>query len=252
MEPSSLLPVASSGLLLPWDKQLEEQSCSSHIHRYTDQTCRSRGFTSSQGPRTWVARRVCSVFRTRSSPRLPSSGSDSVHRPQLKPPCGICSFTTTTPCILWEKARPVLIDPTKVGSLALDPAAICPSFSLGSWWSSSEGVFSLLLLAEAMVPLKLRTPSDRNRSKQKTCWENDIQTSGKVGGYIGESLTTKQRHRKKPGRKWAPRRPHHQVARPAGARATVWCGASGLRFLLVFISWFFIFNKNNKSISRKV
>jgi hypothetical protein len=42
------------------------------------------------------------------------------------------------------------------------------------------------------------------------------------------------------------------VARPAGARDTRWCGASGLRFQLIFVSWFFIFNKNNKSINRKV
>jgi hypothetical protein len=38
---------------------------------------------------------------------------------------------------------------------------------LGSWWSSSEGVFSLSLLAEAMVPQRLRTTPDRNRSNQK-------------------------------------------------------------------------------------
>ena len=33
----------------------------------------------------------------------------------------------TGPYILWEKARPVLIDPTKVGLPVLDPAAIYPS-----------------------------------------------------------------------------------------------------------------------------
>jgi hypothetical protein len=38
---------------------------------------------------------------------------------------------------------------------------------LGSWWSSSKGVFSLSLLAKAMVPLKLKTVPDRNRSKRK-------------------------------------------------------------------------------------
>jgi hypothetical protein len=37
---------------------------------------------------------------------------------------------------------------------------------LGSWWSSSKG-FLPLLLAEAMVPLKLRIAPDRNRSKRK-------------------------------------------------------------------------------------
>jgi hypothetical protein len=38
---------------------------------------------------------------------------------------------------------------------------------MGSWWSSSEGVFSLSLLAEAMMLLKLRTAPNKNRSKQK-------------------------------------------------------------------------------------
>jgi hypothetical protein len=38
---------------------------------------------------------------------------------------------------------------------------------LGSWWSSSKGFLPLSLLAEAVVPLKLRTAPDRNRSKQK-------------------------------------------------------------------------------------
>jgi hypothetical protein len=96
IKPSLWLPVASSVHLLPLDKQLKEHHCSFTIHRYTDQTGRSRAFTSSRGLRTWVAHRVCSVFRAWSSPCLPSSGSDSVHRPQLKPPCGIYSFTTTT------------------------------------------------------------------------------------------------------------------------------------------------------------
>jgi hypothetical protein len=88
-----------------------------------------------------------------------------------------------------------------------------PSYA---WRSSSEGVFSLSLLAEAMVPLKLRTTPDKNGSKQKTRRKHDKQTSGNPGGYIGKSLTTKQRHMKKPGRKQAPRRPYHQVAWPAG------------------------------------
>jgi hypothetical protein len=38
---------------------------------------------------------------------------------------------------------------------------------LGFWWSSSKGFLPLSLLAEAMMPLKLRTAPDRNRSKQK-------------------------------------------------------------------------------------
>jgi hypothetical protein len=47
IEPSPWLPIASSVHLLPPDKQLKEHHCSSNIHRYTDQTGRSRGFTSS-------------------------------------------------------------------------------------------------------------------------------------------------------------------------------------------------------------
>jgi hypothetical protein len=58
---------------------------------------------------------------------------------------------------------------------------------LWSWWSSSEGVFSLSLLAEAMVLLKLRTTPDRNRSKQKHD-ENTIYRPRAIrGGYIGEN-----------------------------------------------------------------
>jgi hypothetical protein len=54
---------------------------------------------------------------------------------------------------------------------------------LGSWRSSSEGVFSLPLLAEAMVPLKLRTAPDRNRSKQKHD-ENMIYRPRAIRGVI--------------------------------------------------------------------
>jgi hypothetical protein len=43
---------------------------------------------------------------------------------------------------------------------------------------------------EYMVALKLRTALDRNRSKEKR-QEEDIQTSGNLGGYIGKSLTMK-------------------------------------------------------------
>jgi hypothetical protein len=38
---------------------------------------------------------------------------------------------------------------------------------LGSWRPSSKGFLPLSLLANAMMPLKLRTTPDRNRSKQK-------------------------------------------------------------------------------------
>jgi hypothetical protein len=54
---------------------------------------------------------------------------------------------------------------------------------LGSWQSSSGGVFSLSLLAEAMVPLKLRTTPNRNRSKQKHD-ENMIYRPRAIRGVI--------------------------------------------------------------------
>jgi hypothetical protein len=38
---------------------------------------------------------------------------------------------------------------------------------LGPWRSSSKGFLPLSLHAEAMMPQKLRTTPDRNRSKQK-------------------------------------------------------------------------------------
>jgi hypothetical protein len=58
----------------------------------------------------------------------------------------------------------------------------------------------------------------------KTRWEHDIQTSDNLGGYIGESLTTKRRHRRKPGWKRAPRQTHQRMARPAGGphQSVVW------------------------------
>jgi hypothetical protein len=54
---------------------------------------------------------------------------------------------------------------------------------LGSWWSSSKGVFSLSLLAEPMMPLKLRTAPDKNRSKQKHD-ENTIYRPWAIQGVI--------------------------------------------------------------------
>jgi hypothetical protein len=90
------------------------------------------------------------------------------------------------PCILWEKAHPAFIDPTKVGSFALDPPVIYPSFSLGSWWSSSKGFLPLSSLEEAMTPLKLRSISWQKQVETKTRREHDIQTSGNPRGYIGE------------------------------------------------------------------
>jgi hypothetical protein len=87
------------------------------------------------------------------------------------------------PCILWEKARPVFIDPTKVGFLALDPQASCSSFSLGSWWSSSLGLLPLLSLEGAMIRLELRTTPDRNSSKWKY-YKNTIYKPRAVRGFI--------------------------------------------------------------------
>jgi hypothetical protein len=63
------------------------------------------------------------------------------------------------PYISWEKARPAFIDPIKVEFLALDFPASCYSFSLGSWWSSSLGLFPLSSLEGAMICLELRTIS---------------------------------------------------------------------------------------------
>jgi hypothetical protein len=52
-----------------------------------------------------------------------------------------------------------------------------------------------------MVPLKLRTAPDRNRSKQKHDEKTIYRPRAIQGGYIGESLTTKGRHKKKLGQK---------------------------------------------------
>jgi hypothetical protein len=54
---------------------------------------------------------------------------------------------------------------------------------LGSWWSSSKGFLPLSLLEEAMMPLKLRTTPDRNRSKQKRD-ENTIYRPRVIRGVI--------------------------------------------------------------------
>jgi hypothetical protein len=87
------------------------------------------------------------------------------------------------PCILWEKARPAFIDPTKVGFLALDPPASYSSFSLGSWWSSSLGLLPLSSLEGAMIRLVLRTTPDRNSSKRKH-YENMIYKPRVLRGVI--------------------------------------------------------------------
>jgi hypothetical protein len=71
----------------------------------------------------------------------------------------------------------------------------------------------LLSFEEAMVPSKLRSTPDRN-SSNKTRWENDIQTSGTPGGYIGENYTSRGNHRRKPGRKQVPGCSHTKAARP--------------------------------------
>jgi hypothetical protein len=86
-------------------------------------------------------------------------------------------------CILWEKARLASIDPTKVGSLALDPLATCSSFSLRSWWSYSIGFLPLSSLEGAMTLLELRTTPDRNRSKRKHD-ENTIYKPQTIRGVI--------------------------------------------------------------------
>jgi hypothetical protein len=72
---------------------------------------------------------------------------------------------------------------------------------------------------------KTENSSWQKQIEMKTRRENNIQTSGTLGGYIGKSLTTKGRHRMKPGQKRTPRWPDHQVARLArGPRhGVVWC-----------------------------
>jgi hypothetical protein len=87
------------------------------------------------------------------------------------------------PCILWEKARPAFIDPTKVGFLALDPPATYSSSSLRSWWSSSIGFLPLSLLEGAMILLEPRTTPDRNSSKWKH-YENTIYKPRVIRGVI--------------------------------------------------------------------
>jgi hypothetical protein len=54
---------------------------------------------------------------------------------------------------------------------------------LGSWWSSSKGFLSLSPLEEAILPLKLGSTPDRNRSKQKHN-ENTIYRPRAIRGVI--------------------------------------------------------------------
>jgi hypothetical protein len=87
-----------------------------------------------------------------------------------------------------------------------------------------------------MMPLKLRTALDRNRLKQKHD-ENMIYRPRAIRGVIYAKI--KQQDKSIGGNRdrnelqgdlttgW-----HGQQ----GARATRWCGASGLRFQLVFVS----------------
>jgi hypothetical protein len=92
---------------------------------------------------------------------------------------------------------------------------------LGVFMIIFRRLLALSLLAETMVPLKLRTTP---QIKTKTRRENNIRTSGDPGDYIVESITTKGRHMMKPGRRRAPRRPHHVVA---------WLGGISTHFRLV-------------------
>jgi hypothetical protein len=102
------------------------------------------------------------------------------------------------PCILWEKARPEFIDPTKVEFLALDPPASYSFFSLGSWWSSSLGLLPLSSLGGAMIRLELRTTPDRNSSKQKhyETWYTDL---GYSGGLYRQKLNIEAKSQEETG-----------------------------------------------------
>jgi hypothetical protein len=85
---------------------------------------------------------------------------------------------------------------------------------LGSWWSSSLGLLPLSSLEESMMLPKLRSISWQKQLETKTQRENDIQTSGTPGGYIGKNYTSRRNHRRKPRRKRAPGRSHHWAAWP--------------------------------------
>jgi hypothetical protein len=100
---------------------------------------------------------------------------------------------------------------------------IFSSFMYGLMMSTSE--FSSDDPGEDMVALDFEVEIWQKQIEMKTRRENDIWTSRNLGDYIAESLTTKGRHRMKLGRKRAPRRPHHLVARPGGGprHEVVWC-----------------------------
>jgi hypothetical protein len=87
------------------------------------------------------------------------------------------------------------------------------SFMYGLMMSARE--FSLDDLEEDMVALDFEVDIRQKQIETKKRRENNIPTLG-PRDYIGESLTTKGRHRMKPGQKQTLRRPHHQVVRPAG------------------------------------
>jgi hypothetical protein len=71
---------------------------------------------------------------------------------------------------------------------------------LGSWWSSSKGFLPLSLLEEAMIPLKLRTTPDRNRSKQKRD-ENTIYRPRVIRGLYRWKLNIKTKSQEETGTK---------------------------------------------------
>jgi hypothetical protein len=69
---------------------------------------------------------------------------------------------------------------------------------LGSWWSSFEGVFSLSLLAEAMMLLQLGTTPDRNKSKQNTT-RTRYTDLGQSGGLYTRKFNNKTKAREETG-----------------------------------------------------
>ena len=65
--------------------------------------------------------------------------------------------------------------------------------------------------ARNLLKMNPRKASGQKQIEMKTRRENDIRTSGDPGDYIEKSFTVKGRegNRAKPGRRGAPRRPHH-------------------------------------------
>jgi hypothetical protein len=100
-----------------------------------------------------------------------------------------------------------------------------------------QKLLALVVVGGGHGASKTVNSSWQKQIEMKTRRENDIKASRNSGGYIGKSLTTKERHGMKPGRKRALRRSQHMVARPVGGpcHEVVWCPRAPFptRFCLV-------------------